>query len=96
MASAPTAVEERFSASGVPSMPATELATVISRPSSIQATPSAATFLVWKVTTVGVDARRDQGANSGLWAHDFVPLGHTAVLGFVPVAALSVCCVRAG
>jgi hypothetical protein len=46
VATAPTAVEERSSAAGVLSTPATELATVISRPSKIQATPSATTILV--------------------------------------------------
>src|SRR6478609_1469537 len=43
----PTAADDNASVSGWVSVSATELATVISRPSRIQATPSATTILVW-------------------------------------------------
>src|SRR4051794_4540029 len=44
----PAAADDRCSVSGLVSTDVTELATVISRPSRIQATPRATTIRVWK------------------------------------------------
>ena len=48
VATRPAAADERPSVSGFVRMSVTELATVISRPSRIHATPSATTIRVWK------------------------------------------------
>src|SRR5690348_12719704 len=67
---APTAVEDMFSVSGCARAPATELAMVISSPSSTHATPSAMTSRVWngdhgsRSTLAGIRLRTTPGAAS--------------------------------
>src|SRR3954451_15141680 len=71
VATKPTAVEDNASVSGWVSVSATELATVISRPSRIQATPSATTMRVWngdhgsRSIRAGMMLRITPGASAG-------------------------------
>src|SRR5580704_15175709 len=68
----PTAADERWRVFESVSTPATELARVISRPSSTQAVPSARTSLVWK-RLHGSRSRR-----AGIWLST-VPTGASRV-----------------
>jgi hypothetical protein len=67
VAIAPTAVDDMCSVSALVKAPATELATVISRPSRTHATPSAMTILVWngdhlsRSTLAGIRLRTTPG-----------------------------------
>src|SRR3954463_12668104 len=68
----PAAADDRCSVSGLVSTDVTELATVISRPSRIQATPRATTIRVWKgdhgrrSIRAGIRLRMAPGAGASL------------------------------